>query len=972
MALFGGFKMRPFGDGEPEWFKKITSVFGYMDYQAQTEDKGIAISDTRKTLMPAYGENGDIVGAQFYGNMRRYINYDEPTKLQKLAIYRQMADYAEIKYALSMICDELLNYDDLDGNVAKLIIENDELLKNVNKRDNLKKEWRYVFDELMNFKDNGRDAILSFLISGELIYEKIINPQNKKDGLKRVKRLRPDNVYPVWKDDLDGIEYFNVKSAHYGGGGVTGTIPKSQLAYVSWDYYTHNPETGDIYTLSYLEPVKKVWRQLQLLEEAMVIYKIVRAPERRVFKIATGNMPRAQAEAYVQKVMRQFRQKKIYNTSSGEIDGQSNIMSMLEDYWFAQPADGNTTEVDTLQGGCLTLDTKIPLLDGRILEMKDVIAEHKSGKKNWVYSCNPETGAIVPGPITHAEITNTNAEVMKITLDNGKSVTCTLNHKWPTWNKGTVEANKLEVGDSFLPFNRDQKKISNMDNKYERVFDNFKKEWVFTHRMVANYMKENDEMETKVYKHAEVFNTVHHQDFNRFNNNPENLVWMDRHDHFKMHSEYYGQYASLGGETHSLLLKTDENYRNNWLKNCKEGKENMTDEDYEKMIKKQSESAKKQIASLSPEERKIRAENGKKSLKKGQKIFRNKMSTDIEYREKVLNKLSDSLTKTKNTPEFKQKQSNMNKERWKDVNYYSKVIGPQTVRYNNEMMKILVDEFKNGHEEAEEMVSVLSSNEQFMNTFNDLNKNVKRLLGFQHQHLIKMLKTFNYAGWRDFKNKHLMFNHKIVKIEYLAERQVVANLTVDAEEKYHNYHCYALDIGVFTLNSNLQSMEDVQYFLEKLYRALEIPANRRVDTPFGDQKFNSGSIGDVTWQEVKFSKMVNRIRRKMTTIIFDIYKSHLKLKGLWDQYNLKDSDFRVEFNKNNYFEELKRAQIEETRLNNFGTVSSYVGDVFSKEKAVKHFLHWSDEDWLENKRLLEQEKLEGDADMEGGGGGPSL
>jgi hypothetical protein len=520
MALFGGFKFGPGHDTDPEWFRKITSVFGYMDYQDQSKDNGVAIADTRKMLVPAYGENGDIVGAQFYGNMRRYINYDEPTKLQKLAIYRQMADYTEVKYALSMICDEILNYDDFDGNVAKMTIVNHALLENINKKENLRKEWNYIFNELLNFKDTGRDAILSFLISGELIYEKVINPDRKADGLKKVKRLRPDNVFPVWKDDFDGVEYYNIRSTHFGGGGVTGTIPKSQLAYVNWDQYTHNPETGDIYVLSYLEPVKKVWRQLQLLEEAMIIYLIVRAPERRVFKIATGDMPKAQAEAYIQKVMRTYRQKKIYNTSSGEIDGQSNIMSMLEDYWFAQPREGNTTEVDTLAGG-----------------------------------------------------------------------------------------------------------------------------------------------------------------------------------------------------------------------------------------------------------------------------------------------------------------------------------------------------------------------------------------------------------------------------------------------------------------GSLNFLENTNYFLEKLYRCLEIPSNRRIETPFGDQKFNSGTIGDVSWQEVKFSKMVNRIRRKMITVIFDIYKTHLQLKGLWDQYNLKDSDFRIDFNQNNYFEELKRSQIEETRLNAWGTVSSYVGDVFSKEMAVKHFLHWTDEEWDKNKTLLEKEKLEGDADVEGGSGG---
>jgi hypothetical protein len=517
MGLFG-FKLNSNIDGKPDWLKKVTDVFGYMDYEDRTKDIGIGLSDKDRALA-AQGENGDVIGAQFYGNMRRYLGHDEPTKHQKLRVYRLMADYAEIKYALSMICDELINHDDLTGDVGTMDILNPSILDNINKTENLRKEWNYIFGELFNFKDTGRDAILSFLVSGELMYEKIINPDRRQDGLKRVKRLRPDGVYPIWSDDRDEILGYNVKDIH-NTGGILGQIPKNQLAYVSWDQYAENAQSGEIYTLSYLEPVKKVWRQLQLLEEAVIIYRIVRAPERRVFKIATGNMPKAQAEAYVQKLMRTYRQKKLYDTSTGEIDGQSNIMSMLEDYWLTQPADGNTSQIETLQGG-----------------------------------------------------------------------------------------------------------------------------------------------------------------------------------------------------------------------------------------------------------------------------------------------------------------------------------------------------------EA---------------------------------------------------------------------------------------------LGVIT---------DLNYFLEKLYRALEIPVNRRLETPTGQQTFNQGSMGDISWQEMKFANMVTRIRRKIVGVIFDVYKTHLKMKGFWDQYNLKDSDFKIDLNRNNHFEELKRAQIEEIRLNNWGTVSAYVGDVFSKEMAVKHFLKWTPEEWLKNKELLQKEKLEGNSDVEQGGGG---
>jgi hypothetical protein len=180
------------------------------------------------------------------------------------------------------------------------------------------------------------------------------------------------------------------------------------------------------------------------------------------------------------------------------------------------------------------------------------------------------------------------------------------------------------------------------------------------------------------------------------------------------------------------------------------------------------------------------------------------------------------------------------------------------------------------------------------------------------------------------------------------------------------------EIDTLQGGENLGEITDLNYFLEKLYRALEIPNNRRLDTPNGAQQYNAGNIGDITWQEMKFSKMVTRIKKKIELVLFDLFKTHLQLKGLWEQYNLKDTDFRVELNKNNYFEEMKRAQVEETRLNNWGTVSTYIGDVFSKEMAVKHFLKWSHEDWLKNKEMLDKEKLEGDDEVEDGGGGGGL
>ena len=113
---------------------------------------------------------------------------------------------------------------------------------------------------------------------------------------------------------------------------------------------------------------------------------------------------------------------------------------------------------------CLDMNTRIPLLDGRTLPLYEIEREFKEGKELWVYSADPKTGKFAPGLVSFAGVTRRNEEVMKITLDNGQVITCTLDHKFPVWNKGKVEAKDLIVGDSMIPFYRRHKQIYSKTN----------------------------------------------------------------------------------------------------------------------------------------------------------------------------------------------------------------------------------------------------------------------------------------------------------------------------------------------------------------------------------------------------------------------------------------------------------------------------------------------------------------------------
>lgn len=185
-------------------------------------------------------------------------------------------------------------------------------------------------------------------------------------------------------------------------------------------------------------------------EDASVIYRLSRAPERRIFYIDVGNLPKQKAEQYLKDISAKYRNKMVYDA-------------------------------------CLSMETKVPLLDGRTLSLSDISDEFLKGERLWAYSTDPNTGRIAPGLITSAGITKRNQKVVKITFNNNKSLTCTLDHKFPVWTKGKVEAKDLTIGDSIISFD----KMSSGTNN-EQVYDHELSDWKFTNQMVSDWKEKNN------------------------------------------------------------------------------------------------------------------------------------------------------------------------------------------------------------------------------------------------------------------------------------------------------------------------------------------------------------------------------------------------------------------------------------------------------------------------------------------------
>ena len=250
---------------------------------------------------------------------------------------------------------------------------------------------------------------------------------------------------------------------------------------------------------SVLDPARKLWKQLQLAEDSMLVYRITRAPERRIFYVEVGNLEDADVKTYMQRIQKQLKKQPVVNQNNGNMGFRYDPMNITEDYFIPVRGD-KSSKIDTLPGACLALDTKIELLDGRSLELNNIISEFKEGKQLWTYSVNPNTGAILPGKITWAGVTRKNAEVLRLTFDNGKSVTVTPDHKFPTRFSGIQEAQNLKIGDSMWSYKTSNQEASN------KVWDHEKSDWVSTENFLENYLSQLELQEEERVNEKVFFN----------------------------------------------------------------------------------------------------------------------------------------------------------------------------------------------------------------------------------------------------------------------------------------------------------------------------------------------------------------------------------------------------------------------------------------------------------------------------------
>jgi hypothetical protein len=322
-------------------YKNRFNIFNHLASKRKPESSNEA--------MPISDMEGFNLGGSFSGAMdvySRYVYSIEASKEERLAVYREMAKYPEISFAIDEFVDEAINPDKEDK-FMELIIKSDAIKNNQNIRKTIETEWDRLIYDTIEADQNIDQWFREYLIDGEIGFEKVLNNEHPEMGVVGIKKLRTTKLHVLWDDvEVDKISLFYYRSENQAQ-----PLPVEAVAYASSGIFEYNRSEDDKLVLSFLEPAKTTYKRLKQLEDALVIYRLVRAPERRVFKIDVGNLPKGRAEQYLKDLMIKYRQRKLFDPATGQASEGLDVMAMTEDYWLPLFNQGRSSEITTLEGG---------------------------------------------------------------------------------------------------------------------------------------------------------------------------------------------------------------------------------------------------------------------------------------------------------------------------------------------------------------------------------------------------------------------------------------------------------------------------------------------------------------------------------------------------------------------------------------------------------------------------------------------
>jgi intein/homing endonuclease len=868
----------------------------------------------------SYPSSGfDLLQAYGYDIIHDYLRLENDL-LSRFVDYEEMDDYGELASALDIYADDATQIDSTNRETVWITCDDKDVQEDLN----------WLFHKKLRIDEEVWEIARSLVKYGN-DYEEILVNNEGVIGLnflpaptcRRVEGSRGE-LFGFLQDfrgrfgfsPQDFQQLLAARSSAISSSrdpkDVLGAFEKT-AALEDWEvvhFRLRSKQRRSLYGFSVMEPARWIYKRLILLEVAALIYRLQRAPERFAFYVNVGDMPQTEALAYVNRVRQMHKKRKYYDPSTGKLSLK----------WEPLP---------------VAHDTPIPLLDGRTIPIRQMAEEFAAGKKNWTYSIDRDTGHIVPGEVSWVGKTRENAPAVRVTFDDGNSMVVAPDHPVMRRDRSYVNAVDLRPGDSVMPFYRKVSDKSKGDglNGYELVYDPEEQVYLYTHRVVSGNLG--------LHQAGQV---IHHQNFDRRNNDPSNLLGMVPKDHVEMHAAL----GHLGGEAVARKRLEDPVLD---AKLRAASSRNLTE---------YNRSAEKRLRTSE------------------QNRLRDQASIVRRYNDSPQHALGNSARRA------------AREVFWADIDRVESFKEKCRLVFPPEFLlgvKALVRD--NPEISAEGVVQAV--NESVLLTgLRESNGRTRNLVRSVHRHLLlKMYRSEGFESFSEFKSAVLCdVNHKVVSV-VPAEPCDHFCMTV---ERWHNFALNLRDgegrtvlkSGVFVKNSqdddfwipsrkgedstrvevlgspNWQHMDDIEYFRDKLFAAIKVPK-----AYLGQEEGVARAV--LSSEDVRFARTVLRIQREVRNGLHKIGRVHLAARGI-----RPDSvDFDVMMTVPSAIFELAQLEVRNARADLAGRMKDFVSMhwILSKifglsDEEIKDLTKQRSEDALQDSTARATAEAEGQKIMQ--------
>lgn len=678
-------------------------------------------------------------------------------------------------------------------------------------------------------------------------------------------------------------------------------IPKSLALFEDWQvvhFRMRATRRRSPYGVGVGEGARWVWKRLIMMEDASIIYWLNRVP-RYAFYVDVTDVPPDRVEGFLKKMKRDLKKKKMVNPATGRLDMRYKPL-------------------------CLSALTKIPQLDGTERTVREMADAFARGEEQWVYSTDVEKqGRILPGKVKWAGKTRENAELLKLTLDNGESIKVTPDHKMIRRNGDFAEAQTLKVGDSLMPFRRG---ISTPEkgyaiHGYEWVYDPSVKLSRYTHRIVAG--------ELGIRKPGPQDTVTHHKDFNKLNNDPRNLEEMDRTAHRELH-----QLAGhTGGKAVAELRKVDS-----------------------ELDRKLREASTRNITAFNKDPKK-RARTSEQNRERDSAQYIRAYNASEKHE-------ADNETRRRNMKAF-----------WRDKERSAASAIKRRLVFSDEFVQAirrLIEELPDAG--AERLAKL--ANERGLDKVLQA-ANARRIKRIHADMLVKMVRKLGYKTLAEFKGVVVCDNHKVVAIEWLVEREDTYTLTVEPA------HTFGISAGIFVKNSQDEDFivgvregrdlarievvsapewtnnESLDYFKRMLHGTLNVPR------AWLGQEEPLPSKNPLSSEDVRAARVTLNLQQELKLGYERICRVHLAARGM---KNPDDADFSIQMTVPSGIYELAAYEV----LNARADYATRIAPFTSVRWVLENILKMGEAEIAAIEKQRKKEQQEGMGAPGGMGGGMGM